>query len=251
MSGSGAMHSEMPGMFPGRPGGVRDEPLLDMLMERRPIPPGAPLQMHDVARMLAVAAGPAEPGELAGEVAALAAFARQASPAGISPAAQRPARHRLSRRQARGSLPRTAALAVAAAGLGSIVAAYLGVLPGPIQQAAHDAVGAPAASSNPARSSGAALQSSGHHRHGASGQPQASPAGPARSHDGGTGQQPHSRPPRRGSVPAANCTPRPGQVQGQPTPRPTPSATGYPGWMPQSPPPTVCLVVTPTPRPGR
>lgn len=235
-------------MFPGRPGGERDEPLLDMLMERRPIPPGAPLQMHDLARMLAAAAGPAEAGELAGEAAALAAFARQASPAGISPAAQRPARRRLSRRPARGTLPKTAALAVAAAGLGSIAAAYLGVLPGPIQQAAHVTVGAPAASSSTAHKSGATtLQSGAHRDHGASGRQRAYPVVSASSHDGGTGQRPHYWTPRRGSVPAPSCTPRPGQVQGQPTP----SDPGYPGWMPQSPPPMMCLGVTPTPRPGR
>ena len=34
------MHDEMPGFFPGRPGGEHDEPLLDMILERRPIPPG-------------------------------------------------------------------------------------------------------------------------------------------------------------------------------------------------------------------
>ena len=44
MSGPDAMHHEMPGIFPGRPGGEHDEPLLDMLLERRPIPPGAPAQ---------------------------------------------------------------------------------------------------------------------------------------------------------------------------------------------------------------
>ncbi|MGO9194320.1 MAG: hypothetical protein ACLP8X_38495 [Streptosporangiaceae bacterium] len=68
----------MPGFFPGRPGGERGEPLLDMIFDRRPLPPGAPPEMHDLARMLAVMAGPAEPGELAGEATALAAFARLA-----------------------------------------------------------------------------------------------------------------------------------------------------------------------------
>ncbi len=249
MSGSGAMHSEMPGMFPGRPGGERDEPLLDMLMERCPIPPGAPLQMHDVARMLAAAAGPAEPGELAGEAAALAAFARQASPAGISPAAQRPARHRLSRRPARGRLPKTVALAVAAAGLGSIAAAYFGLLPGPFQQVAHVTVGVWAASSSPAHTPGATTLESGAHRdHRASGQWQGYPAVPAPSHDGGTSQRPHSWPSPHGSFPS--CTPRPGRAQRQPTPRPTPPEPGYPGWMPSSPPPTFCWGGTTTPWPN-
>ena len=143
MSGPDAMHGEMPGFFPGRPGGERDEPLLDMIFDRRPLPPGAPPEMHDLARMLAAAAGPAEPGELAGEATALAAFARLASPVGISPAASRPARRRLPGRPRRARLPMAAALVTAAAGLGSIAAAYVGVLPGPIQQVAHVTVGAP------------------------------------------------------------------------------------------------------------
>src|SRR5712692_7704724 len=114
MSGPDAMHGEMPGFFPGRPGGEHDEPLLDMIFDRHPLPPGAPTEMHDLERRLAALAGPAEPGELAGEAAALAAFARLASPVGISPAA----RHRLSRRPARGRLALAAALVAAAAGLG-------------------------------------------------------------------------------------------------------------------------------------
>jgi len=143
MSGPDAMHHEMPGIFPGRPGGEHDEPLLDMLLERRPIPPGASPEMHDLARLLAAVAGPAEPGDLAGEAAARAAFRRLASPAGTSHAASRSARHRLTKRPARGRLPLAAALAVAAAGLGSATAAYLGALPSPIQHLAHEMIGAP------------------------------------------------------------------------------------------------------------
>ncbi len=66
MSGPDAIHSEMPGFpFPGRPGGEHDEPLLDMIIARRALPPDAPQEMHDLARMLAALAGPGEPGELA------------------------------------------------------------------------------------------------------------------------------------------------------------------------------------------
>ena len=80
----------MPGFpFPGRPGGEHDEPLLDMIIARRALPPDAPEPMHDLARMLAALAGQAEPGELAGEAAVRAAFNRAASPAGISSAARR------------------------------------------------------------------------------------------------------------------------------------------------------------------
>ena len=137
------MHDEMPGFFPGRPGGEHDEPLLDMILERRPIPPGAPPEIHDLARMLAAVAGPAEPGDLAGQDAAQAAFTRLASRPGTSHAALRSARRSLSERPARGRLPLAAALAVAAAGLGSIAAAYAGVLPSPIQHFAHVTIGAP------------------------------------------------------------------------------------------------------------
>lgn len=143
MSGPDAMHDEMPGFFPGRPGGEHDEPLLDMLLERRPIPPGAPPELHDLARMLDAAAGPGEPGDLVGEAAARAAFSRLPSPAGTSRAAPRSARHRLTERPARGRLPLAAALAMAAAGLGSATAAYVGVLPSPIQHLAHVVIGAP------------------------------------------------------------------------------------------------------------
>ena len=137
------MHDEMPGFFPGRPGGEHDEPLLDMILERRPIPPGAPPEIHGLARMLAAVAGPAEPGDLAGQDAAQAAFTRLASRSGTSHAALRSARRSLSERPARGRLPLAAALAVAAAGLGSTAAAYAGVLPSSIQHFAHETFGAP------------------------------------------------------------------------------------------------------------
>ena len=139
------MHGEMPGFFPGRPGGEHDEPLLDMILERRPLPPGAPPEIHGLARMLAAVAGSAEPGDLAGQDAAQAAFTRLTSPQGTSHAALRSARRSLSDRPARGRLP-LAALAVVAAGLGSAAAAYVGVLPSPIQHFAHVTFGAPAPS---------------------------------------------------------------------------------------------------------
>jgi len=137
----------MPGFpFPGRPGGEHDEPLLDMIIARRALPPDAPQEMHDLARMLAAVAGPAEPGELAGEVAMRAAFSQAASPAGISSAARRPVRRRRPRHRGedRSRARLAAVMVVAAAGLGSVLAAYTDVLPSPIQQLAHVAVAAPA-----------------------------------------------------------------------------------------------------------
>jgi len=143
-----AVQDEMPGFsFPGRPGGEHDEPLLDMIIARRALPPDAPQAMHDLAQMLAALAGPAEPGELAGEAAVRAAFRRAASPAGVSSAARRPVRHRRARRSRERSRSRVrlaTVMVVAAAGLGSVLAAYIDVLPSPIQQLAHVAVAAPA-----------------------------------------------------------------------------------------------------------
>jgi hypothetical protein len=138
------MHGEMPGFFPGRPGGEHDEPLLDMILERRPVPPGAPPEIHGLAHMLAAVAGPAEPGELTGEAATLAAFTRLGLPAGVSPAAPRSARRSVPEWRARGRLPLGAALTAVAVGLGSTAAAYAGVLPDPIQHFAHEIIGAPA-----------------------------------------------------------------------------------------------------------
>ena len=154
--------------FPGRPGGEHDEPLLDMLFGARVLPPDAPPEMHDLARMLAALAGPAGPSELAGEAAAVAAFSRFTSPAGISSRSPSPgpARHRLSRRQAprrpvqRATLAK--ALLGAAAMVGGIAAAYTGALPGPIQQVAHITINAPAPSPPAARQSAVKPRQHGH-----------------------------------------------------------------------------------------
>jgi hypothetical protein len=147
----------MPGFpFPGRPGGEPDEPLLDMIIAGRVLPPDAPQPMHDLVSMLAALAGPAESGELAGEAAVRAAFSRAASPAGISAAARRPGRRRRNRGPARSRARLATALVVAVAGLGSVFAAYIDVLPSPIQQLAHVTVAAPAPPSSSPRHTGAA-----------------------------------------------------------------------------------------------
>jgi hypothetical protein len=158
MSVPDASHHEMPGFpTPSRPGGEHDEPLLDMIFDGRVIPPDAPREMHDLQQMLIALAGPAEPGELAGEAAARAAFIRLASPAGVSVTASPPPAHHGIRRPASHRVPRrrrahragrraglAAALCAAAAVLAGTAAAYAGVLPEPVQQVAHATVGAPA-----------------------------------------------------------------------------------------------------------
>jgi hypothetical protein len=240
MSGPGAVHGEMPGFPPGRPGGERDEPLLDMIFDRRPIPPGAPPEMHDLVQMLAAAAGPAEPGDLAGEATALAAFARLVSPASVSPAAMRPARRWLSGRPARARLPMAAALVTTVAGLASITAAYVGVLPGPIQQVAHVTVGAPAPPRDQSQRSsvlGKAQPSATHHvgtfvpRPTPSAVPSPVPGGSSREEprSGRSGRSPRSVGATCSPLPSPIHTPvKPGPVQSPPEP-------GAPGWTPRSP----------------
>jgi hypothetical protein len=160
MSPSDALPSEMPGFpFPGRPGGEHDEPLLDMILGRRALPPDAPPEIHDLARMLAALSGPAEPGELAAEADVRSAFTRLGPmsrsgrspvPAALSHQVRRPTRHRRPRRF-RGSVRRAArprarlatGLVAALAGL-VIIATYAGDLPGPVQRLAHATVAAPA-----------------------------------------------------------------------------------------------------------
>src|SRR5215470_20124180 len=148
MDAPNASSGEMPGFFrPSRPSRELGEPLLDALLEGRSLPPGAPVELCAVAEMLADLAGPAEPGELAGEAAARLGLARTAHPAGISPAAHRSARRRRSWMSVPGAVRLGGALIVAAVGLGGAAAAYAGALPGPIQDLAHHLIGAPPAHS--------------------------------------------------------------------------------------------------------
>ena len=218
----------MPGFpFPGRPGGEHDEPLLDMIIARRVLPPDAPQPMHDLALMLAALAGPAEPGELAGEAAVRAAFSRAASPAGISAAARRPGRRRRttrSRGSARSRARLATAVVVAVAGLGGVFAAYIDVLPSPIQQLAHVTVAAPAPPSS----------------------------SPLRSVRPGTASVTHSAV-QHGSQPAPG--PRhstsPAGVSGQPTPTPhfSPGPTSSPGRRATGPSCGPGLAHSPSPQP--
>ena len=222
------MHDEMPGFFPGRPGGEHDEPLLDMLLERRPIPPGAPPEMHDLARLLAAAAGPAESGDLAGEAAARAAFIQLRSPAGLSHAAPRSARHRLTARPARGRLPLAAALAVAVAGLGSATAAYAGALPSPIQHIAHEYIGAPPPQYDTSREMPVIGNSPSPSASRVSDPaPRKTPrvsTGSASPKPRGTNWRWSSKNPRYNPGPAsASCHPTPAPAHNQATPTPTPS----------------------------
>jgi hypothetical protein len=230
----------MPGFpFPGRPGGEHDEPLLDMIIARRALPPDAPQPMHDLALMLAALAGPAEPGELAGEAAVRAAFSRAASPAGISAAARRPGRRRKttrSRRPARSRARLATAAVVAVAGLGSVFAAYVDVLPSPLQQLAHVTVAAPAPpGSSPLRAVGPGTTSDAHSavQHGS--QPAPGPrrsASPTR-----VPGQPSSTPPfkPRPTRSPGRTAARPSCSPGLHSPSPQPKASGLPSPLPSWP----------------
>jgi hypothetical protein len=160
MTGPDASWHEMPGFtLPGRLGRDADEQLLDTILAGLPLPPFAPREYHVVAEQLSDLAGPAGPGPLPGETAALAAFSSSVSsgslsPAGTRPATGRPARRSPARRRAAGD--RTGLLtaarvriatAVAALGvvLGTTAAAYGGELPARVQDFAHRIIDAPAA----------------------------------------------------------------------------------------------------------
>jgi hypothetical protein len=151
MSGQDAPSDEMPKFArQARLSREHEDLALDMLLDGMPLPPEAPSEMSALPSMLADLSGPAGPGELVGEAAALSRFRRHASPAGISsrrkperrmPSWQSPAR--------RGQL--AAVLAAAAIGLGGTAAAYAGVLPSPVQAIAHRYLDAPAGASAPLR----------------------------------------------------------------------------------------------------
>ena len=144
MSGPGVSPGEMPGFpFIRRRARDLDEPLLDALLAGQALPPDAPEQAHAVAAILGSLVIPAGPGPLAGEAGARSAFARAASPAGIlptSPAARR------GRARPRVRLRLVTAVVAVTTVLGGVAAAWADVLPGPIQELAHQVFGAPAAS---------------------------------------------------------------------------------------------------------
>lgn len=147
MSGPDASSSEMAG-FPSHSGPASDldESVLDLLLARQPLPLDAPRQARLTADALASLSDPQRPGALAGEAAARSAFASAAASPAIGPPATRPAARRTRVRRFVVTRPRLAAVlaAVAVSLGGTTAAAYAGVLPAPVQDIAHLAVGAPA-----------------------------------------------------------------------------------------------------------
>lgn len=147
MSGPDASSPEMPGFpFFRRPAMPLDESVLDALLTGQFLPPDAPEQARTVQHMLASLADPAVPGALAGEAGARRAFVRAASLVSASPATRRRALRRPRRFAASLTSKLAAGLAAVIVGAGgAAAAAYAGALPAPIQDLAHDAIGAPPA----------------------------------------------------------------------------------------------------------
>jgi hypothetical protein len=145
MTGWDASSNEMPNVpMPGQVGRDHDELLLDMILDSRPLPPGAAPGMRALAENLVGLAASPGAGELPGEAAALAAFLRSGSPASTLTLAggppERPRRRRLTAGRARLS----AAIAVLTVAVSGTAAAYAGVLPASVQDFAHRIIDAPA-----------------------------------------------------------------------------------------------------------
>jgi hypothetical protein len=149
MSGPGGYGGEMPEFpFPRRAG---DQPVpgvaLDRLLDGDFATERTTPDVEALADLLSAAAGPPSDRELAGQTAAIAAFARERD-VGSHRRQATVAR----RRSMLATLLGTKLAAAAAAGAigfgGLAAAAYAGALPEPIQDFAHQTVGAPSASSD-------------------------------------------------------------------------------------------------------
>jgi hypothetical protein len=213
MTGSGASPSEMPKvLFPGQVGGDDHDELLDMILDRRPLPPSAPPGIRALADKLVGLAVPPGAGELPGEAAALAAFLRSGSLASTLVLAGEPPRQRRGRRFLAGRVRLSAAAALVTVALSGTAAAYAGVLPASVQNLAHRMIDAPAA--HPAA----------HHGHDAPGQLGGHPGGvrssrpiPGTGHPAKPGNEEAHKPRHHGRH-------HHGKPANVPTPKPTPPA---------------------------
>ncbi len=139
MSKSGGSPSEMPNLPRLSTRQLPDAASAEGLLAGRGVGPEAPVGQQALARLLEIAASPAIDWELAGEAAAVAAFARATSLAGCRSAGARPGTVPAFRSLARLALALTACVTA----LGS-TAAVAGTLPAPVQELAHVTFGAPA-----------------------------------------------------------------------------------------------------------
>ena len=236
MTGPDASSGEMPRVqMPGRVGRDQDDLLLDMILDRRPLPPDAPPGMHALASKLVGLAAMPGAGALPGEAAALAAFIRSGSPASTLTLAGVPRRVRRRGRVRAGRARLAAAVAVVAVGLsGTAAAAYAGVLPAPVQEFAHRTIGAPAAHTAAHHGDGTAQHRSSH-----PGPVSPSPHAGRPAHPAKPGKEKvHARPRHRGQQvkrqrnkkathpvkpPHPTHSPRPAKRHPSPSPSPSPS----------------------------
>lgn len=209
-----------------RDASVTGDPSLAALLAWAQFPENPAPEMRRVGEILAaLTAGPADD-ELAGETAVLVAY--RSRPAMPRPA---PRAHRRRRRPFSSFLPVTAAAAAAILGLGALAtAAYTGALPTPVQQIAHDIIGAPAAKANPPPAGLSPVgQGATSHARATAAHPGKPPAG--RPHPSPTPHataHPTTQPTPTGSstqpTPTESGTPTPthGKHKGKPTSHPTP-----------------------------
>jgi hypothetical protein len=156
MTGPDASSGEMPRVqIPGRAGRDSDDLLLDMILDRRPLPPDAPPGMHALAsKLVGLAASPGG-GELPGEAAALAGFVRSGSPTStLTLVGEPPGRHRRHRLTVGRARLSAAIAAVTVILSGTAAAAYAGVLPASVQNFAHHVIDAPSAHKGPEQRAG-------------------------------------------------------------------------------------------------
>ncbi len=147
MSGSNGYGGEMPEFPYPRPAGERPLPGVELdwlLAGEVPAEPRSP-EVDALARLLVAAAAPASERELADETEAIADFVRLRDAGGQ----QYPAARRRSMLATFLSTKLATAVAAGALGFGGMAAAaYAGALPEPIQDFAHQTVGAPSADSD-------------------------------------------------------------------------------------------------------
>ena len=149
MSGPGGYGGEMPEFpFPRRAG---DQPVpgvaLDRLLDGDFATERTTPEVAALADLLSAAACPPSDRELAGQMAAIAAFARERDMGGHRHNAAVASRRSMLATPLRTKLAAT--VAAGAIGFGGLAAAaYAGALPEPIQDFAHQTVGAPSASSD-------------------------------------------------------------------------------------------------------
>ena len=209
----------------GDSGGESDKLAHDMIFDRLSPALKAP-QQAALRHVLTDLSGPAEPGDLTVEAAVLASFRSRVPPAAAAaaPVPRTPVWQRFAPHSTR----LAAGLVAAAIVAGGTAAAYAGALPGPLQDFAHQVIGAPAA-----------RHPSGHHPGGGPHlRPGATPAGatsPGRVPHSAAAGSAHAHPQPGGSAhssrsahpaqprPSANSSPHPGRSS-----HPVPPQTSQP-----------------------